>query len=74
MARWVREQRLERCRRELEGASESTTVTDIAFRWGFNDASHFEPSVQAGIRGFTGDGPGRWQQANLKRLKLRLSP
>ncbi|WCE41132.1 helix-turn-helix domain-containing protein [Brevibacterium sp. BDJS002] len=41
VARWVREQRLERCRRELEGASESTTVTDIAFRWGFNDASHF---------------------------------
>lgn len=41
VARWVREQRLERCRRDLEGASAATTVTEVAFRWGFNDASHF---------------------------------
>lgn len=41
VARWVRQQRLERCRRELANPSDSTTVTAVAFRWGFNDASHF---------------------------------
>lgn len=41
VARWVRRQRLERSRRELSNATESTTVTDVAFRWGFSDASHF---------------------------------
>lgn len=41
VARWVRQQRLERCRRELMSATGSTTITSVAFRWGFNDASHF---------------------------------
>ncbi len=41
VGRWTREQRLERCRRELSRATGSTTVTDVAFRWGFADAAHF---------------------------------
>lgn len=41
VARWIRQQRLERCRRELVSASAGTTVTDVAFRWGFSDTSHF---------------------------------
>lgn len=41
VARWIRRQRLERSRRELSNATDSTTVTDVAFRWGFSDASHF---------------------------------
>jgi AraC-like DNA-binding protein len=41
VARWTRQQRLERCRRELAGASALTTVTDVAFRWGFSDTAHF---------------------------------
>ena len=41
VARWTRQQRLERCRRELSGASDSTTVTEVAFRWGFSDTAHF---------------------------------
>lgn len=41
VARWIREQRLERCRRDLVNASGSTTVTEVAFRWGFTDTSHF---------------------------------
>lgn len=41
VARWIRRQRLERSRRELSSATEDTTVTDVAFRWGFSDASHF---------------------------------
>ncbi|MCC3298441.1 helix-turn-helix domain-containing protein [Arthrobacter caoxuetaonis] len=40
-ARWTRQQRLERCRRELADATGSTTVTDVAFRWGFSDTAHF---------------------------------
>ena len=41
MSRWTRQQRLERCRRQLAGAMGSTTVTEVAFRWGFNDSAHF---------------------------------
>ena len=41
VARWVRQQRLERCRQELVNASGATTVTSVATRWGFGDASHF---------------------------------
>jgi AraC-like DNA-binding protein len=41
VGRWTRQQRLERCHRELSRAGGSTTVTDVAFRWGFSDAAHF---------------------------------
>lgn len=41
VGRWTREQRLERCMRELARARAATTVTEVAFRWGFNDAAHF---------------------------------
>lgn len=40
-AQWIRQQRLEHSRRELANASGSITVTAVAFRWGFTDASHF---------------------------------
>lgn len=40
-ARWIRQQRLERSRRDLENAEVATTVTEVAFRWGFTDTSHF---------------------------------
>ncbi len=39
---WIREMRLQRCRDSLEsGRTESSRVSDIAYQWGFNDASHF---------------------------------
>ena len=39
---WIRERRLERCRRDLrDPARAHETVTSIALRWGFVDASHF---------------------------------
>ncbi|WP_425860819.1 helix-turn-helix domain-containing protein [Arthrobacter sp. TWP1-1] len=41
VARSILQQRLERCRRDLAGASETTTVTSVAFRWGFSDTAHF---------------------------------
>jgi AraC-like DNA-binding protein len=38
---WIRERRLKACYRELSGADRFATVTEVAFRWGFNDAAHF---------------------------------
>jgi len=41
VARSILQQRLEHCRRDLASASETTTVTSVAFRWGFSDTAHF---------------------------------
>lgn len=41
VGRWVRDRRLKACYRELSRAGGTDTVTDVAFRWGFNDAAHF---------------------------------
>ena len=39
-ATWIRQQRLDRCRRELHD-SVHLSVTDIAYRWGFRDSGTF---------------------------------
>lgn len=39
-AAWIRQQRLERCRRELRDARQ-LSITDIAYRWGFRDSGTF---------------------------------
>ena len=42
VARWIRERRLERCRRDLlDPALSDLPVSSIAFGWGFADAAHF---------------------------------
>ncbi|MFE7654744.1 helix-turn-helix domain-containing protein [Streptomyces bottropensis] len=41
VGRFIRERRLRVCYRELAQAHGGTTVTDVAFRWGFNDVAHF---------------------------------
>lgn len=39
---WIREQRLAKCRQDLlDGGKDDLSITQIAFRWGFNDAAHF---------------------------------
>ncbi len=39
---WIRDQRLARCRKDLlDRAKDDLSITQIAFRWGFNDAAHF---------------------------------
>jgi AraC-like DNA-binding protein len=44
---WIRERRLERCRRDLRDAALAhETVMTIATRWGFVDASHFSHSFR----------------------------
>ncbi|MDO8421434.1 MAG: acetamidase/formamidase family protein [Parvibaculum sp.] len=40
--RYIRYRRLERCRYDLESPIHSQlSISDICFRWGFNDAAHF---------------------------------
>jgi AraC family transcriptional activator of tynA and feaB len=41
VSRWIMSRRLERCRRELVVAGPHKNITELAFRWGFNDAAHF---------------------------------
>ena len=42
VSQWIREQRLDRCRRDLEDQSLShLTISTIANRWGLRDPSHF---------------------------------
>ena len=41
-SQYVRNQRLEKCREDLlNDSSNRQTITEIAFKWGFNNFSHF---------------------------------
>lgn len=45
---YLRDRRLERCRQELTSpAHRLLSVSEICFRWGFNDAAHFSRSFRA---------------------------
>lgn len=45
---YVRDRRLERCRQELTSPTHrNLSVSEICFRWGFNDAAHFSRSFRA---------------------------
>jgi len=44
---WVRRRRLLRCRAELDGADTEASITEIAYRWGFNDSAHFSRLFKA---------------------------
>ncbi len=51
VARWVRERRLDNCRRDLEDpALAQRGVQAIARRWGFDDAAHFSKIFKASLR------------------------
>jgi AraC-like DNA-binding protein len=59
--------RLERCRKELEGPSSSAaTISEIAFRYGFNDYRHFNRAFKAEF----GESPREFRERNLsERLR-----
>ena len=41
VGRWIRDQRLRACYRELSHAASTQTVTEVAYSWGFNNVAHF---------------------------------
>lgn len=42
LAAWIREKRLENCRRELANSGPlDRNITEVAFSWGFSDSAHF---------------------------------
>lgn len=59
----LRERRLERCRADLASrAHESLSISEICFRWGFNDAAHFSRAFRAQF----GTTPRGFRQAALR--------
>jgi len=59
VARWVRERRLDNCRRDLENpALAERGVLAIARRWGFGDPAHFSKIFKAAY----GAPPGQYRQ------------
>jgi AraC family transcriptional activator of tynA and feaB len=58
--RWVLENRLEACRTALRDQNQrGLPISDIAYRWGFNDLSYFNKTFRARF-GLT---PGEWRNA-----------
>ena len=48
VAAWIRERRLERCRRDLlDPALRTQPVSTIAARWGLTDPAHFSRAFRA---------------------------
>ncbi|MEU8386459.1 helix-turn-helix domain-containing protein [Streptosporangium sp. NPDC048865] len=48
VAAWIRERRLERCRRDLADPSlRDRSIHAIAARWGFTDKAHFSRAFRA---------------------------
>jgi AraC-like DNA-binding protein len=56
--------RLKRCRQELEGpASSAATISEIAFRYGFNDYRHFNRAFKEEF----GESPREFRERSLSR-------
>lgn len=48
LGEWLRESRLERCARDLRDPAHSAeNITEIAYRWGFNESAHFSRCFKA---------------------------
>jgi AraC-like DNA-binding protein len=57
---WIRQQRLERCRMDLANPQLAhQSVTEIAYRWGFNDLGHFGKA----FRKVVGSSPSEYRQS-----------
>lgn len=64
LMRYILRRRLERCSVDLLNPANSTLrISDIAFRWGFNDLSHFSRV----FRDFYGQSPRDWREAQHRQ-------
>lgn len=58
-ANWIRNRRLERCRRELKDPVHARrSISSIASKWGFNDAAHFSRLFRAAF----GETPSNYRE------------
>jgi AraC-like DNA-binding protein len=63
---WVWERRLEACRRDLENADQPVfSVSTIAYRWGFKNASHFSKAFRTRF----GVSPREWREASRSGVR-----
>ncbi len=61
---WIRARRLERCARDLRNtALREISLTEICYRWGFNDSAHFSRAFKAEF----GLAPRNYRLASLGR-------
>lgn len=71
---WVREQRLDSCRRELSRVPpNSGTIAALAHRWGFSSTAHFSRAFKAAY----GVSPRAWREARrpaAAQVPRRLPP
>lgn len=64
ISRYITRRRLEEATRELTDATwRGTTITDIAYHWGFGDAAHFSRSFREQF----GSSPRHYRQTNTKQ-------
>ena len=61
LERLIQTRRLEKCRKELAGAS-NRSISDIAYAWGFSDMSHFSRAFKAAY----GLSPRDYRRANVR--------
>ena len=62
---WIREQRLKKCHADLKNSDlNHLTITQIAFRWGFNDSAHFSRS----FRDLYGEPPSAIRKIYLEKV------
>lgn len=47
VSRWIREQRLVACERDLRRFGRKVTIADLAYRWGFSDHAQFSRQFKA---------------------------
>jgi AraC family transcriptional regulator, positive regulator of tynA and feaB len=58
--RWLLDNRLDACRKSLRDPQQrASTISEIAYRWGFNDLSHFNKAFRAQF----GMPPGEWRNS-----------
>ena len=71
---YLRQRRLERCRSDLSNPVHSgLSISDVCFKWGFNDAAHFSRSFRdrfgTSPRAFRNESASRLSDAALLRAK-----